>query len=191
MISPSKFASNDTQKRCVYHFCRRLRTWRMRRTLAVRRVTGVVHAHTHALYAIARVSRSSERRQWRQMYASRYGRMAIFTTRTYALLYRSAPPSEFLLASFFLSFARDSVSFRLCVSAPLHFSLLCVVSAFCSASVLLRLCLCVRLVCASPQPLARRVRLKHFYCRCFLDKLTSCYLAAIGQIFHKALQSII
>ena len=60
------------------------------------------------------------------MCASRCVRVVIDTTRTYALLYRGAPPSEFLLALHFslrhetlpvLAFAL----LRLCTSAPLRF----------------------------------------------------------------------
>ena len=111
------------------------------------------------------------------MCASFCVRVVIVTTRTYALLYRGAPPSEFLLAfHFFL--CHETAGFSLRAFAPLHvcaFALL-FCSRLCCASALphLRLCsaplqpllstafvLCSAHVAASSASLTRRARLLH------------------------------
>ena len=123
--------------------------------LSARRVSGVVHARVCA----ARVSGVRG--------ALRCVRMAIVTTRTFALLHRSAPPSKFLLVCFLslcTRFCRFCSAFA-SASPPLLLLLLSAlhsVSAFCSA---LRLCvlLCSALVSASFPSVTHRVRLQQNY----------------------------
>ena len=74
--------------------------------------------------------------------------------------------SKFRLAHFHVhrtELCRFSSRHLLCLCGASSSFCLCVVSAFCSVSVLFRLRLCVRLVCASPVPFARRVSLQQFY----------------------------
>ena len=69
------------------------------------------------------------------MCAFRCVRVVIVTTRTYALLYRSAPPSEFILA-FLFHLPYDTDTLPVFCSAFASASPLPLVSAFCFCSLL-------------------------------------------------------
>ena len=106
--------------------------------------------------------RASEWRQRRQMCASRCVRVAIVTTRTYALLYRSAPPSEFLIALHFLT----ALDCRFCSAFASGSPLLLVSSASALCSALSLSALSSALVSAFCPFVAHLVRHQHNYLIC-------------------------
>ena len=92
--------------------------------------------------------------------ASIGSRISTFIVRTLPVFVSASPLPLVCGASSPLSLCTRLCSASAFVSAS---PLLCVVSAFCFASVLLCPRLCVRLVCASPLPFARRLSLQHKY----------------------------